>query len=291
MDLLSLRYFQAVARREHLSRAAEDLRVAQPSLSRSIARLEADLGVPLFDRTGRALRLNRFGAAFLRRVDRALRELDDARTELTDAAGLEHGSVSVAAETLLTLTGLLTRFRTEQPGVDVRLFQSSAATMTEQLRRGEVDLCFASQPLGDPAVVTEELLREEVLLAVPPGHPLASRERTDLASIADEPIIATRPGFWQRTLTDRLFAEAGLTPDITCESDEPAATQDLISAGIGIGLVPAMSRRAAGHAPVAWLHLDAENCERSLDLARRGDAYLSVAARHFRRTAIDHFRT
>src|SRR5947208_851858 len=142
MDLLPLRYFQAVARRGHLSQAADELRIAQPSLSRAIARLEGELGVPLFDRTGRRLRLNRFGVAFLRRVDRALGELDDGRRELADAAGLDHGSIAVASETLLTLTSLLTEFRALHPGADLRVFQSSAETMVEQLRTGEVDLCF-----------------------------------------------------------------------------------------------------------------------------------------------------
>src|SRR5688572_28405026 len=113
MDLQTLRSFQVVARLEHISRAAEDLHVSQPSLSRTIRNLENEIGVPLFDRQGRRIRLIRFGAAFLRRVDRGLGELDDARRELADAAGLEHGSISVATETLLTLSGLLARFRAE----------------------------------------------------------------------------------------------------------------------------------------------------------------------------------
>src|SRR5205823_197807 len=99
MDLLQLRYFQAVARHEHVSRAAEELRIAQPALSRSIARLEAELGVPLFDRRGRRVRLNRFGAMFLARAGRALDELDPGQLELRDAAGLAQGTVAVAAQT------------------------------------------------------------------------------------------------------------------------------------------------------------------------------------------------
>jgi DNA-binding transcriptional LysR family regulator len=290
MDLLPLRYFQAVARREHISQAADDLRVAQPSLSRAIARLEADLGVPLFDRQGRQVRLNRFGAAFLRRVDRALGELDDARKELADAAGLTQGSVAIAAETLLTLTALLARFRAKHPGVSVRLFQSSAETMAHQLGTREIDLCLASQPLTGPALRKIELLREEVLLAVPPTHPLAGCDRTDMAALAAEPFITTRPGHWQRVLADRLFKEAGLRPNIVCEGDEPGAIQDLISAGLGVGLLPVMSRQAATHAPVAWLHLDAPHCCRRLSVVWRDDAYLSTAAQRFRDLAIEHFQ-
>src|SRR5215218_6786965 len=184
MDLLQLRYFQAVARREHVSRAAEELRVSQPSLSRSVARLEAELGVPLFDRDGRRVRLNRLGAAFLRRVDRALRELDDARREVADAAGLDDGTVAVAVETLLVLTDVLAAFRAEHPGVRFRLLQSPARTMVRQLGRGEVDLCLASQPLEGPSLRTMAVLTEEVLLAVPREHPLAQRKRVGVAALA-----------------------------------------------------------------------------------------------------------
>jgi DNA-binding transcriptional LysR family regulator len=290
MDLLQLRYFQAVARREHLSHAAAELRVAQPSLSRAIARLEADLGVPLFDRVGRGLRLNRFGAGFLRRVDRAMRELDDARRELHDAAGLEQGTISLAAETLLTLTGVIAEFRTEHPGVDIRLYQSSAATMMRQLNTGEVDFCLASQPLPDPSLRTRELLRDEVLVGLPPGHRLTGRERVRLEDLVDEPFVTTRPGYWQRELTDRLFAAAGLRPEYVCESDEPGATGYLISAGLGIGLVPAQALSAATHVPGSWVHLDVPDCHRVLTLVWRADTYFSAAAQRLADFASEYFR-
>ncbi|PXX58673.1 transcriptional regulator [Nocardia tenerifensis] len=283
MDLLQLRYFQTVARREHISQAAEELLVAQPSVSRTIARLEKELGVPLFDRVGRQVRLNAFGAAFLRRVDRALGELDDARRELADSAGLDHGRVAVAAETLLTISGLLARFRVRHPGVDIRLFQSNAEGMTRQLADREVDLCFASQPLIGPEHRSMTLRREEVVLAVPLAHPLAARDRVGIAELADEPWVTCRPGYWPRELLDRLFTAAELRPKIVCEADEPGVTGDLIGAGLGIGLVPSTSRQVLPRtSPVAWLQVDAPGCERTLSVVWRDDAYLSVAAQRLR---------
>lgn len=289
MDLLALRYFEAVARHEHVSRAAAELRVAQPSVSRTIARLEAELGVPLFDRQGRQVRLNPFGARFLQRVDRALAELDDGRRELADAAGLEHGSVRVAAETLLTLIGLLAQFRDRHPAVDVRLTQANAEEMGALLRDRDVDLCVASQQVPGPGLRTVELMREEVLLAVPPGHRLAGRDRVTLGEIAREPFVTTRPGHWPRALLDRLFAD-GARPDIVCETDEPGSTGDLIGAGLGVGLVPAFSARAPNRAPGAWLHLDAPGCERVLTLVWREDAYLALAAQRLAELAVSWFR-
>ncbi|EPH41536.1 LysR family transcriptional regulator [Streptomyces aurantiacus] len=289
MDLLQLRYFQTVARFEHISRAAEELRIAQPSLSRTLARLEAELGTPLFDRQGRRIRLNPYGAMFLRHVDRALSELDDGCRALRDARDSGLGRVSVASETLLTVTHLLGSFRADHPDADVRLYQSDAAEMSRQLRAGEVDFCVASQPLTGTNLESVELAREEVLLAVPPGHWLDGRESVTIPEIADEPFVTTRPGQWQRTLLDQLFTAEGLTPRLSCEGDEPGASQDMISAGLGIGLIPAMSRQAGmeTRVPVAWLHLDAPGCHRVLTLVRNRDAYLSEAALKFREFTTD----
>jgi DNA-binding transcriptional LysR family regulator len=291
MDLLQLRYFQAVARHQHVSRAAAELRVAQPALSRAIARLEAELGVPLFDRRGRRVRLNRFGAMFLARVGRALDELDQGQREVRDAAGLAQGTVAVAAETLRTLSGLVAGFLAGHPGVSFRLFQSPAPAMAAQLQAGEVDLCLASQPLPGPPLASAELLSEEVLLAVPPSHRLAGRTRATVGELAGEPFVTTRPGYWQRALTDRLFTDA----IIVCEGDEPYAIRGLISAGVGIGLMPAMARRLAPDPPVGWLHLDVPHldapCLRTLSLVWRADAYRPAAARALSEFAAGYFRT
>jgi DNA-binding transcriptional LysR family regulator len=264
--------------------------VAQPSLSRTISRLERELGVPLFDRNGRRIRLNRFGALFLARVDRVLGELDDARRELTDAAGLELGTVSIAAENSQALSDLLAAFLGEHPGLNVRLSQASAPAMLRRLAAGEVDVCVASQPLSGRHLRSVEILREDVFLAVPSHHPLAGRFRVRVPELAGEPFVTTRSGYWQRALLDRLFADAGLEPTIACEGDEPAAIRSLISAGLGVGLLPAVAHRAASGPPVAWLRIDALDCHRVLRLVRREDAYLSAAGRRFCDVATEHFR-
>jgi DNA-binding transcriptional LysR family regulator len=289
MDLLQLRYFQAVARHQHVGRAAADLRVAQPSLSRALARLEADLGVPLFDRHGRRLVLNRFGTAFLARVDAALDELGQGRRELDDLAGLEHGNVAVAAESLLLLDDLLTGFLAAHPGVSFQLSQSPAPTMAGLLHAGQVNFCLASQPLDDDALEAVELANEEVLIAVPPAHRLAGRKRVGMDDLVGEVFVATRPGYWQRALLDRLFAQAGRKPVIGSESEEPAAVPALVAAGLGAGLLPSASRRHSPSHAVAWLHLDVPDCRRSLSLVWRRGAYLPTAARAFREAATAWF--
>ncbi|MFB7496463.1 LysR family transcriptional regulator [Streptomyces sp. NPDC056161] len=290
MDLLQLRYFQAVARHEHVSRAASELRVAQPSLSRALARLESDLGVPLFDRRGRRLVLNRFGAAFLARVDAALDELSQGRRELDDLTGLEHGAVAVALETMLLLPDLLASFLAEHPGISFQLRQSPTPAMADLLHAGQVDFCLASQPVDDELLEVMELASAEVLLAVPLTHRLAGREVARVADLADEVFVGTRRGYWQRALIDQLFAQSGRQPVISCESDEPGSILPLVAAGLGVGLVPAMSRQSTSRQGVAWVHLDAPDCRHGLRLVWRRGVYLSAAAQAFRDAAIAWFR-
>ncbi len=289
MDLLQLHYFRTVARLQHVTRAAEELAVAQPSLSRTIARLEAELGTPLFERRGRRVSLNAYGQAFLRHVERVFAALDDGRRELADLAGLERGAIIVAATTLRVLPDVLGAFLGLHPRVNVQLFQASTLEMRGRLLRGEVDLCVASSPIEGPALRSVPLFTEEVLLAVPPGHRLAGRERVPLDEAAGEPFISARAGYWSRDLTDEACRQAGFVPTIVCEGDEPGALRGLVAAGLGVAFLPASARRDGGEPMVAWLHIERPVCRRTVVLAWREDRYLSEAAHQFRRFAVEYF--
>ncbi|MER6306684.1 LysR family transcriptional regulator [Streptomyces sp. NPDC001739] len=283
MDLHSLRQFVVVARLEHLSRAADELHVAQPSLSRTIARLESELGTPLFDRAGR-LRLNDAGKLFRAHVERALGELDAGRRAVAEATGDGFGTVRLASETLLTLTGPLAAYKRAHPSVEVELHQMPAEEMARRLRAQDIDLCVASQPIPADGLEAVPLHTEAVWVATPLDHPLAGRPSVTVDELAGQPFVATRKGHWQRRLLDRLFAGRGLTPKIVCEGDEAGALADLISAGLGIGLVPALAQHTATSAPVAWIAVDSPDCRRTLTLLRCTDSHLSRAARLMRDT-------
>jgi DNA-binding transcriptional LysR family regulator len=289
MDLLQLHAFRTVARLEHVTRAAEELMVAQPALSKTIARLEAELEVALFDRLGRRVSLNACGRAFLRHVERIFREMEDGRQELTDLAGLERGTVTVAATTLRLLPDLLSAFRERHPGVKFRLSQASTTEMQEQLVGGEIDLCLASAPIAGPALRSVALFTEEILLAVPPRHRLAGHERISLGEVTAESFISAKRGYWSRDLTDDACRQAGFIPDIICEGDEPGAIRSLVAAGLGVAFLPMSSRRAGAGPEVAWLHITEPVCQRTVSLVWREERYLSAAARRFRQFAVEYF--
>ncbi|MBD2894999.1 HTH-type transcriptional regulator GltC [Actinomadura sp. RB99] len=278
-----LRQFLVVARLEHLSRAADELRVAQPSLSRTIARLEGELGTPLFDRAGR-LRLNDAGKLFRGHVERALGELDAGRRAVAEAAGAGFGTVRLASETFLTFTGPLAAYKRAHPHVEVELHQMAATDMARALLAQDVDLCAASQPLRADGLESLELFEETVWLATPPDHPLAGRASVTVDELAGQPFIAAHKGHWQRRLLDRLFAARDLAPKIVCEGDEVSAIAQLIMAGLGIGLVPDLARRSAARAPVAWIAVEGPDCRRTLTLYWGAGSHLSAAARLMRAT-------
>ncbi|WP_027341465.1 LysR family transcriptional regulator [Hamadaea tsunoensis] len=285
MDLNSLQQFLTVARLEHLSQAADELRIAQPSLSRTIARLEGELGVPLFDRGGR-LRLNDRGRLFRDHVERALGELDAGRRALAESTGDSLGTVRLASETFLTVTGPLAAFKKAHPSIEIELQWSPADDMARRLRAQEVDLCIASQPIPTEGLASAHLFDDAVGVGVPLDHPLAGRRSVSIDDLADQPFVTARRGHWLRRLLDRLFAARELTPKIVCESDEHSAIADLISAGLGIGLVPAIAQRAVTRAPLTWIPVDSADCRRRVTLHWGADSHLSTAAR-LMRTTID----
>jgi DNA-binding transcriptional LysR family regulator len=156
--------------------------------------------------------------------------------------------------------------------------------MARHLRAQDVDLCVASQPIHAEGLESVQLLDEAVGVATPHDHPLAGRTSVRIDELADQPFVAARKGHWQRRLLDRLFAARDRIPKIACEVDELSAIADLISAGLGIGLVPALARRTAVRAPIPWIAVDDPDCRRTITLFWGADSHLSAAARLMRTT-------
>ncbi|WP_400161788.1 LysR family transcriptional regulator [Brevibacillus sp. TJ4] len=289
MELLQLQYFQTVAKHEHMTRAAEELRIAQPALSKTIARLEEDLGVPLFDRQNRQIRLNAYGKAFLQKVETALTALEEGRREVADLAGGERGRIHLATSTLERLSKPLADFREQYPDVHFRITQVAPAAMEimrRLLEKGEADLCFAPVSIQRDGIQELPVLRTEVCLAVPPGHWLEGRESIHLQEVAEESFIEYREGHPFRKTNDQFYREAGIQPTIVCEVEEPAALSSLVLAGLGVAFVPMCAK---DNPPFHVLRIDGLVCERVFTVAFPEKRYLSLAARRFRDFLVGYF--
>lgn len=289
MELLHLSYFQAVARLEHVTRAAEELGISQPVLSKAINRLERELGVPLFDRQGRGIRLNRFGAAFLDHVERVFRELDAATGELSDLAGMERGTVSLAAGALHWLPDVLRPFIAAHPAVRFQLTQQSMAELRHLLETGAVDLCFVPAAPESATLRWRHLQTEEVFLVVPSGHRLAGRPSVALRELGQEEMVLGRPGDCLREVMDGYFREAGLVPRVACEADEPAAVEDFVAAGLGVAFVPGLEKPLSRHEMTSWVRITEPRCLFTMGMAWNEARYLSQAAGAFREHVVAHF--
>ncbi len=274
-----LRYFVAAARSEHMARAAEQLDLSQPALSRSIQKLEEELGLPLFDRVGRGVRLNEAGKILLRRVDRARAEFEDALRELKDFGATKSVSVGYLSTFGVRLIPELVKgFSALEPDLQFNLFEGPSPLLTKQLLNGDVDLCVSTE-LYDPGVEWRPLFNEELFALVPIEHPLAARKSIELVELADEPFVALRAGHGLRLVLDELCARAGFKPKINLEGYEVSSLRGLVVAGFGVTLAP---KRSVSAATYVDLPISTPECFRVVGVSWRKERWLSPKALAFR---------
>jgi DNA-binding transcriptional LysR family regulator len=289
MNLLQLSYFRVVARTGHMTKAAEELSIAQPSLSKTIGHLEKEIGVPLFDRQGRSIQLNRFGKAFLEHVETMFYELEEGQRKVRDMAGLEYGEVSLVSASIYWLPELLHSFQMLHPSVRFRLSQCPLSEMPQRLEGGTCDFCFLSTPLIKPGIQWKALLREEIILVVPPGHRLARQKIIPLQEVAQESVVIEKVGSGLRDLVDTFCQQAGFTLRIAYEIDEPAALYEFVKAHLGVAFVPALMKKQIHEQALLPLRLTDPICLRTFGIAWHQEHYLSEAARTFQQFIVEHF--
>ncbi|MDN3351914.1 LysR family transcriptional regulator [Actinomadura sp. DC4] len=281
MDLVTVRWFLAVAETGNVTRAAEGLRVSQPGLSRAIARLERELRAPLFDREGRTLRLNRYGEIFRSHAEHLIATEDTARRELAQAADPDHGEVGLAflhTQGTVLVPELLRVYRSAHPHVGFRLIQGSSERIEAAVASGHADMAITSpRPEG---LAWHPLRTERLRLAVPAGHRAAGPAEANLADVADEPFILMRGGYGLRTVTDELFRAAGVRPEIAFEGEEATTLRALVAAGLGVAIVPP-GEGVAGVAEVVIA-----DARRTIGLAWAENRTRLPAVEHFRRFVI-----
>jgi LysR family transcriptional regulator, transcription activator of glutamate synthase operon len=305
MDTDVLRWFQQVAEGATVTEVSELEMVTQSGVSRALARLEAQVGTPLLERSGRTLKLTRTGAVFKPHVDRLLAELRGGLDAVAQFVSPETGTVAVAFQQSLgswLVPDLLGSFRAEHPAVGFRLTHARDELHGLPLDGGAADLEIgtrrfrtgpeATRP-GDLAVVAMRIGNEPLRLAIPASHPLAdlgaSEAGIDLAAAAAEPFVGLRATSALRKLGDDLCAAAGFRPVIVFEGDDLSNVRGLVAAGLGVAIVPAprAGSPVAGPGPVLYLPILDDGAERDIYLTWPADKPLLPAADRFRQHVID----
>jgi DNA-binding transcriptional LysR family regulator len=289
MDIDALRYFAAAAKEEHFGRAADVLSISQPALSRSIARLEEYYGIALFERDGRGIRITRSGRALLRRVERIIAELEDARREMHDLAE-ERRSRPIALGFFATLgvqviPEVIKRFRETMPDAEFRLLQGPSPLLQQRLMSGEIDLCISAPRFTEVAIEWLPLWDEEQVVLVPSNHRLAGHASIDLIDIAHDPFVALKPSYGLRQTVEDLCREAGFSPQIAFEGEEVATLRGLVGAGFGVSLVPKAPRPSDVN--VVSLTVHAPRCFRTFGLSWARGRYLPQRTLAFRDFLVD----
>ncbi len=250
MELHQLRYFVTVAQEGTFTRAAERLYLAQPSLSEQIRKLEGELGCPLFERLGRTLAVTSAGEALLPHAQRILFEVEQARLRVQDVRGLRRGRLSIGvlpSAGARLLPRFLAEFRRRHPRVDVVLREDNVSAELEDLvNSGFLDLAIIRLPARRPGLAARLLVREPMVLLMPPGHRLAGRRALTLREVALEPFVAMRTGSGLRDLLEAVCWAAGFEPHVAVEAGQLGSVQALVLAGMGVTVLPEMASGSEG---------------------------------------------
>jgi DNA-binding transcriptional LysR family regulator len=285
MDLRQLRYLVALAEERHFTRAAARVHVAQPALSQQIRRLEDELGLPLVDRTTRRVALTDAGVLLVDRARRAIGEVDAARAELAEIAGVRAGHVVIGAMQSLgpfDLTNLLAAFHARHPAVELTVSEEVSDVLLGMVRADAVDMAFLSltERVVQDGLAVQPLGTEALTVLVAPGHRLAARRRLRIADLADERFITFREGAGLRRIIITAAHEAGFEPQIAFETNEVERARAMAARGLGVTIVPESDAHQHGPAVVA-IALDRPALTRDITLVWRRDRRLTPAGAAF----------
>ena len=279
MQVGQLRAFLAVAEQRHFTRAARALGIAQPSVSAHVRRLEADAGTQLFHRMKGRISLTPAGEALLPFARRIVADVDAATTEIREVEGLARGRLAVGATPSLAATllpAVLARFHTAYPGIDLAVRESGSRELVAALEEGTVDIALVILPVRQDVLQTQPLLREELVVAVAKGHPLATRRTVAITDLRDVPLVMFREGYDLRASTEAAFRAAGFAPTFAVEGGEMDGVLRLTAAGLGAAIVPSLVIETPG--PLRAIRVAGSSLTRTIGLAHRRDRRLSRAA-------------
>lgn len=288
MDLLQLRYFYKIAHTPTLTQAARELHVSQPSLSKMIRDLEYEFGVKLFSREGRNLRLNDKGMILLGYATDILNSIESLRNELQVCRDREDMELRVGVFAASPLfPRLITKFRTIHPNIKINMVMHS---YEHNLSENPLDMVLSSSRTPPSSPFSTLLIREDILLAVPKNHLLAQRKTVSLQELQGEEFISMSREKTFRAIMDQYCAEAGISPNIILESDDPFMTRNLIASGFGIAFFPQKTWMHALDSSLSLVRITDPPCVRYIYSTVPRNTFRSTASRLFQEYLREFFQ-
>ncbi|MFJ8237843.1 LysR family transcriptional regulator [Ureibacillus sp. NPDC094379] len=292
MEIQQLEYFKVVAEMQHMTQAAETLNISQPALSKSVSNIEQEIGVPLFDRQGRSISLNRYGKLFLESVNIILNEYEKAKEEIVGLVMPGFGDVAFGFIHTLgmeVVPELMAHVPNKYPNMKFSLTQASSYNLSKGLEEGTIDLCLA-QKLQSKVVDIQwiELWSEELFVIVPKTHRFANRESIRLEEIKDEPFISIKRGNALRKIVDELLKQSGVTTNTTFSGEEMHTVAGFVGAGLGVSLIPNI--KGINEYNVCKIRVSEPICQRKIGVSWVGGRYISPAANQFKNYLVEYFK-
>ncbi len=288
MELLQLRYFTALAQNQHLTKTAREMMVTPSAISSSLNRLETELGVKLFDRVGRSIRLNEYGAAFLPYARQVFSALDNAAAELKEMQSAGQAALSVGITNPNLWNNPLYAFRRAHPEVSVSLFSCDTGSHDAALTARDADFYIATTgALSGPGLAMQQLLDSRVLLAVSPRHPFAGRKEIDLAEAKDEWFVNSPHGSSFRRFCDELCLRAGFTPKSRVECDYVLRPKMLLNENM-VCIATELGLRSNLYAGTVMIPIVRPVCSRPQAIYWHKNRYQTKAALAFKEFMVEY---
>lgn len=296
MELMQLHYFKEVARQESFTRAAEILHITQSALSKSIAKLEDEVGVRLFERDGNRIHINHFGKTMLRSADEALVKLESGLRQVREMAGIETGAVRVGVSADVFIKHLVKDFLRGHPQASMTCLLQSPEQMTSSLEDGTMDFAVTTEPVPGSDLIWQPLYTDHLTVLVSELHPLAGRESIYLEELAEEQFIISNMGYGMRSATYDLCRLAGFEPKVLYEGYDTEMAGFLVSQGAAVMITPhsiseGVSRFLAERPPKPAVGIPLADffTSRSIGIAAKRGHYQSAAALEFYERVVEFF--
>ncbi|OYD06481.1 LysR family transcriptional regulator [Paludifilum halophilum] len=242
MEFRQIQYFIEVAQREHVTEAAHTLHVAQSAVSRQIANLESELGVQLFIREGRNVRLTPMGRIFLEHAEKSVMEIEKAKLEIDEFLDPERGTIRLGFPSSLAthiLPTVISAFRTRYPDVGFQLRQGSFRQLVHSVVKGEVELAFiAPVPTEEKDFEGHIFFSEKIVALLPSNHTLSDQPALRLDQLQNDSFVLFPDGFILHRIVVDACHQMGFQPVISFEGEDIDAIKGLVAAGLGVTLLP-----------------------------------------------------
>lgn len=284
MELRQLEYFHMVCQELHFTRAAEKVGISQPSLSQQIRLLEHEIGTPLFDRIGKKTALTESGRLLLKHARNIFYELEQAKTAIKELNGLQSGNISIG--TLLTVENYLIpqtllNFHRLYPAIEISVLGLSTGEIQKNLLENKLDIGIVFLPMKDNELETVSLYKEELVLAVPNGHPLEDQDKVHLDVLRTTPSILFPKNYFIRQLINKSCNDLGFLPQPIFEITTMESLINMVVEGVGVTILPKPYLEYLNNNKIKITPIVNSNLSREVGIVFRKDKYMGTATRAF----------